>query len=65
MNALTLLREQYPANMIAPLQRLYEQNPTAMVAFLQWIENTQYGSVTLRFSDGVLQVAERTETARK
>lgn len=54
----------YPYDMVARLQALYEQNPTAMVAFLRWIENTEYGSVTLRFSEGVLQIVERTETAK-
>lgn len=64
MNAMTLLRAEYPHDMIARLQALYEQNPTAMVAFLTWIESTPYGSVTLRFSDGALQLVERTETAK-
>jgi hypothetical protein len=55
---------QSPDDMIARLQKLYEQCPTAMVTFLTWIETTPYGSITLRFSDGVLQMVERTETAK-
>lgn len=64
-----MIHQLYPASapndIVARLQKLYEQNPTAMVAFLTWIETTPYGSVTLRFADGgVLQMVERTETAK-
>ena len=51
-------------DVLARLQKLYEQNPTAMITFLRWIEDTPYGSVTMRFRDGTLQFVERTETAQ-
>lgn len=53
-----------PYDLLSRLQTLYGQCPNGMDAFAAWIESTPYGSVTLRFADGVLQVVERTESAK-
>lgn len=49
---------------LASLDRLYRERPAAMEAFFEWINSTPHGSITLRFSEGRLYVAERTETAK-
>ena len=53
-----------PYDLLSRLQSLYLECPNGMAAFASWIGDTQYGSVTLRFTEGVLQVVERTETAK-
>jgi hypothetical protein len=51
-------------DLLARLQRLYEDCPDGMRAFIAWMGTTPYGSITLRFADGRLQVVERTQTAK-
>ena len=54
----------WPHDLLARLQKLYEECPGGMAAFGQWVEGTPHGSITLRFSEGRLYVVERTETAK-
>jgi len=53
-----------PPDVLARFQKLYEECPVGMAAFFVWMEDTRYGSITLRFSDGRLYCVERSETAK-
>lgn len=53
-----------PHDLLNRLQKLYEECPVGMAAFITWIEETPYGSITMRFNEGHLYVVERSETAK-
>lgn len=54
-----------PDDLLATLQRLYDEQPTAMAAFMAWVREPGHTStVTLVFRDGTLQRCERAQTAK-
>ena len=64
MSVTSLHPRGMPCDVLARLQKLYEECPEGMTAFLAWVETTGYGSITLRFADQRLYLVERTQTAK-
>lgn len=54
-----------PVEILSALERMHRDNPAALAAFVGWIVNPRpFQSVTLRFNDGHLVLAERNESAK-